>query len=69
MIFNNLSEKRLNGIFQLLGKSEKQLFVAFDHFDGLAHETLGIIDNAAIIELDLDGKQLFGSAWNTIQSL
>ena len=69
MIFNNLSEKRLNGIFQLLGKSEKQLFVAFDHFDGLAPETLGIIDNAAIIELDLDGKQLFGSAWNTIQSL
>ena len=64
MIFNNLSEKRLNGIFQLLGKSEKQLFVAFDHFDGLAPETLGIIDNAAIIELDLEGKQLFGSAWN-----
>ena len=41
------------------------IFGVSDHLERLVSNTLKIIDNTAIIELDLEGKQLLGLAWNT----
>lgn len=48
-------------------KDHKQVFVSFRSFEFYAEEARPILDRCKVIQLEANGNELFGRAWNREQ--
>ena len=63
-LYTNLSNERIEKIFDLYVQSNKQIFVAVDKTVQLNRETETLIREHTILELGPNGNELFGWSWN-----
>lgn len=68
MLFKNIWDEPVEGLFRLYNKSKKQIFIAIDRINVFSSEVQQIISNHEVIKLGNDDKALFGFTWSKEKS-
>ncbi len=64
MLFKNIWDEPVEGLFRLYSKSEKQIFIAIDRINVFSTEIQQIIKEHEVVKLGNDEKALFGFTWS-----
>ncbi|HAS55724.1 MAG TPA: hypothetical protein DCR94_00370, partial [Firmicutes bacterium] len=64
MLFKNIWDEPVEGLFKLYNKAEKQIFIAIDRINVFCIEIQKIIIEHEVVELGGDGQALFGFTWS-----
>ncbi len=64
MLFKNIWDEPVEGLFRLYSKSEKQIFIAIDRINVFSTEIQQIIKDHEVVKLGNDEKALFGFTWS-----
>lgn len=64
MLFKNIWDEPLEGLFRLYNKFEKQIFIAIDRINVFSAEMQQIIKEHEVVKLGNDDKVLFGFTWS-----
>ena len=66
MLFKNLWDEPVEGLFRLYGESKKQVFIAIDRINVFDSEIQTIIKDHEIVRLGNDENTLFGRVWSKV---
>lgn len=62
-LFKNISKATMKKIIELYNNENYQLFISIDNVSNFFEETQKIINNNTILELSLNGNELYGIKW------
>lgn len=64
MLFKNIWDEPVEGLFKLYSKVKKQIFIAIDRINVFSDEIQQIIMNHDVVKLGKDEQALFGFTWS-----
>ena len=64
MLFKNIWDEPVEGLFKLYNKAKKQIFIAIDRINVFSFNIQKIITNHEVAKLGKDDQTLFGFTWS-----
>lgn len=64
VVLKQISDVAIERIFSKYRNSGKQIFISFDKISAYSLDSQKILKETKILELSVDGKELFGRSWN-----
>ena len=63
VVLKQISDEAIERIVELYSACGKQVIIALDKQDSYSEKTYELLNNAAVLQLAVDGRELFGRSW------